>query len=89
MGRSAGSIATLDSKQVGAELNAVLARFQQPSTSKAIWQLIDSLALYVLMWVLIYWSLKGPPLVSVVITCFAGLLVVRVFIMGGVPSTVR
>ena len=81
MGRSAGSIATLDSKQVGAELNAVLARFQQPSTLKAIWQLIDSLALYVLMWVLIYWSLKGPPLVSVVITCFAGLLVVRVFII--------
>jgi omega-6 fatty acid desaturase (delta-12 desaturase) len=59
----------------------LLASFKKPSAIRAAWQLTNSFALYVLLWILIYWSLKISQLLTLVLAIMAGALVVRVFII--------
>ena len=39
------------------EWRAIVARFQEPSLPRATWQLVNTLGGFVLLWVLMYWSL--------------------------------
>ncbi|MCB1228063.1 MAG: fatty acid desaturase [Verrucomicrobiales bacterium] len=63
------------------EWKAIVAEFSTPSLPKAIWQLVDTLVPYVLLWAAMIWSLKGPYWVTLGLAALAGLLLVRVFII--------
>lgn len=41
-----------------ADWKELVAEFQHPSLWRATWQIVDSIGSYVLLWVLIGWSLK-------------------------------
>jgi omega-6 fatty acid desaturase (delta-12 desaturase) len=64
-----------------ADLKPVLRHFQKRSTSRAFMQVLNSLALYVILWFAIYWSWKFSYALALGITFLAGLCVVRVFII--------
>lgn len=64
-----------------AEWKPIVAQFQTPSTARATWQLINSLALYVVLWVLMYWSVKISYSLTLGVAVLAGAVVVRVFII--------
>ena len=66
-----------------AEWKPIVAKFQKPSALRAAWQLINSVALYVLLWFLMYWSLKISHLLTLSLTILSGAVVVRVFIKIG------
>jgi omega-6 fatty acid desaturase (delta-12 desaturase) len=64
-----------------AELKPVLTRFQKRSASRALIQVANSLAMYVLLWCAIYWSWRFSYALALCLTFLAGLWVVRVFII--------
>ena len=64
-----------------AEWKPIVAKFQKPSALRAAWQLTNSVALYVLLWFLMYWSLKISHLLTLSLTILSGAVVVRVFII--------
>ena len=61
-------------------LRSVLVRFQQPSTPRAIWQLINTIVPYVLLWVLMYHLKEISLWLAIPVAMLAGALLVRVFI---------
>ena len=64
-----------------AEWKPIVAKFQKPSALRAAWQLTNSVALYVLLWFLMSWSLKISHLLTLSLTILSGAVVVRVFII--------
>jgi omega-6 fatty acid desaturase (delta-12 desaturase) len=60
---------------------AVIARYQQPSATRAIWQIINSVVPYVLLWYLMYWLKDISPWLTIPVAVVAGGLLVRVFII--------
>src|SRR5438132_884873 len=64
-----------------AEWKPIVAKFQKPSALRAAWQLSNSVALYVLLWFLMYWSLRISYLLTLSLTILSGAVVVRVFII--------
>src|SRR3984893_4779219 len=64
-----------------AELKPVLMRFQKRSASRALIQVENSLAMYVLLWCAIYWSWRFSYALTLCLIFLAGLWVVRVFII--------
>src|SRR3954469_11767843 len=61
-------------------LRSVLARFQKPSTPRALWQMFNTIVPYALLWVLM-WFVKDISLwLAIPLAVLAGLLLVRVFI---------
>jgi acyl-lipid omega-6 desaturase (Delta-12 desaturase) len=59
----------------------IVAKYQQPSTWRAVWQIINTLGPYVLFWYLMYWSLAVWWWMAVPFAIVAGALHVRVFII--------
>src|SRR5438477_728777 len=55
-----------------AEWKPIVAKFQKPSALRAAWQLTNSVALYVLLWFLMYWSLKISHLLTLSLTILSG-----------------
>lgn len=64
-----------------AEWKQIVAEFQQPSTARAVWQIINTIGLYVALWVGMWWSLKVSWWLTVPLAIVAGALLVRVFII--------
>jgi omega-6 fatty acid desaturase (delta-12 desaturase) len=64
-----------------AEWKAIVARFQEPSLPRASWQLVNTLGGYVLLWVMMYWSLPVSRWLTAALAVLAGALLVRVFII--------
>jgi omega-6 fatty acid desaturase (delta-12 desaturase) len=64
-----------------ADLKPVIRYFQRRSASRALIQVSNSLALYVILWFAIYWSWRLSYALALCITLLAGLWVVRVFII--------
>lgn len=60
---------------------AIVARFQVPSTWRAIWQLTDTLGPYALLWYLMYRSLSISWWLTLPLAMLAGAFLVRVFII--------
>jgi omega-6 fatty acid desaturase (delta-12 desaturase) len=64
-----------------AEWKKIVAQYQQPSTWRALWQIIDTLVPYALLWYLMYLSLEVSWWVTVPLAVLAGALLVRIFII--------
>ena len=60
---------------------AIVAKYQQPSTWRALWQIVDPFVPYGLLWYLMYLSLAVSWWLVLPLALIAGALVVRVFII--------
>jgi acyl-lipid omega-6 desaturase (Delta-12 desaturase) len=60
---------------------AIVLEHQQPSLPRAIWQLVNTLGPYAILWVLMYYSLAWSPWITLALALLAGLLLVRIFII--------
>ena len=63
-----------------AEWKSIVVEFQEPSTLRATWQLVNTVGLYALVWYLIYRSL-GTWWLTIPLAVIGGALLVRVFII--------
>jgi len=63
------------------EWKEVVAEFQEPSTPRAIWQLVNTLGSYAIVWALMFFSLKVSWWLTVPLAIVAAGLLVRVFII--------
>jgi omega-6 fatty acid desaturase (delta-12 desaturase) len=59
----------------------IVAKYQQPSTPRAVWQLTNTLGLYGLLWYLMYRSLAISWWLLVPLSILAGGFLVRIFII--------
>jgi omega-6 fatty acid desaturase (delta-12 desaturase) len=59
----------------------IVAKYQEPSLPRAVWQLINTLGLYGLLWFLMYRSLTISWWLLVPLSILAGGLLVRIFII--------
>ncbi len=72
------------SKKTKRDTNAwksIVQQYQQPSLPRAIWQLVDTLVPYALVWYLMYLSLSWSWWITAALVVLAGLLLVRLFII--------
>ena len=60
---------------------AIVSRYQTPSISKSAWQLINSIVPYVLMWVLMWYSLRISYWLTLALAALATGFLVRIFII--------
>ena len=60
---------------------AIVARYQQPSTWRAIWQVINSIVPYVLLWYLMYLSLSVSWWITFPLAVLASGFLIRIFII--------
>ena len=60
---------------------AIVARYQQPSTWRALWQIIDSIVPYILLWYLMYWSLSVSWWITFPLAVLASGFLIRIFII--------
>ena len=58
-----------------------VAKYQQPSTGRALWQIINTLVPYVLLWYLMHRSLSVSWWLTVPLAALSGAFLVRVFII--------
>jgi omega-6 fatty acid desaturase (delta-12 desaturase) len=63
------------------EWKRVVTQFQTPSAARAIWQLVNSVGLYLGLWWLMSWSVNISLALTLGIAVLAGAVVVRVFII--------
>jgi acyl-lipid omega-6 desaturase (Delta-12 desaturase) len=63
------------------EWKAIVARYQKPSTGRAVWQIINSIGLYALIWFLMWLAAPVSWWLVVPLTIVAGLVLIRVFII--------
>ncbi len=64
-----------------AELKQLVNEFQKPSTARAVWQLLNTLGPYVLLWYLMYLSRGVSWWLTLPLAVLAGAFLVRVFII--------
>jgi acyl-lipid omega-6 desaturase (Delta-12 desaturase) len=60
---------------------AIVAKFQEPSTPKAVWQMVNSLGSYACVWALMLWTHTVSWWLTVPLAVLAAGLLVRVFII--------
>jgi acyl-lipid omega-6 desaturase (Delta-12 desaturase) len=60
---------------------AIVALYQKPSTWRALWQIIDSIFPYVLLWYLMYWSLSISWWLTLPLAVLASGFLIRIFII--------
>lgn len=63
------------------EWKAIVAEFQEPSTGRALWQLINTLGPYAAVWALMYWAHSVSWWLTAPLILLAAGLLVRVFII--------
>src|SRR5688572_14898835 len=64
-----------------ADWKSIVAKFQVPSVPKAAWQMVNTFGSYILLWVLMYWSVSISWWLTVPLAIVAGLFVIRIFII--------
>ena len=64
-----------------AEWKAIVAKFQQPSASRATWQIANSFGSYALVWYLMYLAVSTSWWLVLPLALLAGGLLVRIFII--------
>ncbi len=60
---------------------SVVARYNTPDLSKSVLQIINSLGPYILMWVLMYFSLRVSPWLTIALSIPAAGFLIRIFII--------
>jgi omega-6 fatty acid desaturase (delta-12 desaturase) len=63
------------------EWKRIVAEYQHPSTKRAVWQIVNTLGPYALLWYLMYLSLSISWWLTIPLAMLAGALLVRVFII--------
>ncbi|HUZ06683.1 MAG TPA: fatty acid desaturase, partial [Candidatus Paceibacterota bacterium] len=58
-----------------------MAEFERPSAGRAIWQIVNTVVPYALLWCLMFFSLKVSWWLTVPLAALAGMFLVRVFII--------
>jgi len=64
-----------------AEWKKIVATYQKPSTPRALWQIVNTLVPYALLWFLMYRSLAVSWWITIPLAILAGAFLVRVFII--------
>ena len=64
-----------------AEWKTIVATYQKPSAPRALWQIINTLVPYALLWFLMYRSLAVSWWITIPLAILAGAFLVRVFII--------
>jgi len=59
----------------------IVRKYQRPSLSRAVWQLVNSVGGYLAVWGLMFWSLSVSLWLTAALTILAGGLLVRIFII--------
>ena len=59
----------------------VISKYNQPDTKKSIWQIINSLGPYILLWIAMYYSLQVSYLLTLGLSFVAAGFLVRIFII--------
>src|SRR5262245_34871205 len=70
--------------QRGADIAAwkdIVARFQQPSIGRALWQIVNTIVPYSLLWALMYFTVQEAWWITLPLAVLAGAFLVRVFII--------
>jgi len=68
-------------KRDPAAWKAIVLKYQEPSLARAIWQLVNTLGPFALLWVAMYWSLSYSYWLTAGCAALAGLFLVRIFII--------
>src|ERR1043166_3360450 len=77
-----GPISGQSERQTGkADWKDIVSKYQQPSTGRAVWQLVNTLGPYVLLWCLMYFSLSISLWMTIPLAVLAGGFMVRTFII--------
>ena len=63
------------------EWKEIVSRFQEPSTGRATWQIVNTLVPYALLWYAMYRAVAVSWWLALPLAVVAGLLLVRVFII--------
>ena len=63
------------------DVKSVLTRYMASNTLKASWQLINSLGVYILLWVMMYYTVQKSMLLTIGLSILAGMLLIRIFII--------
>jgi omega-6 fatty acid desaturase (delta-12 desaturase) len=63
------------------EWRGIVAKYQQPSTKRAVWQLLNTFVPYALLWYLMYWLSAVSLWLTLPLAVLAGAFLVRVFII--------
>src|ERR1041384_8860881 len=73
----------VDSKQTGdaSAWKEIVARYQQPSLGRSVWQIVNTLVPYAVLWYLMYRSLVVSVWITLPLAILAGGFMVRVFII--------
>jgi acyl-lipid omega-6 desaturase (Delta-12 desaturase) len=69
------------SKNNTATWRAAVAKYQHSDTWRSIWQLINSIGPYLILWVLMYYSLSVSYWLTLALAVLAGGFMVRTFII--------
>ena len=72
---------TGDRKPDPAAWKAIVLKYQEPSLPRAVWQLVNTLGPFALLWVLMYRSLAWSYWITLPLAVLAGLFLVRIFII--------
>src|SRR4051812_14950249 len=59
----------------------IIDKFRQPSAPRALWQIVNTLIPYVLLWYLMYLSLSVSWWLTMPLAALAGLFLVRIFVI--------
>ena len=70
-----------DSAANNAKWKEIVAKYQQPSTWRALWQIVNTLVPYALLWYLMYRSLAISWWLVLPLAALAGAFLVRIFII--------
>ncbi len=69
------------SKTERVSLREILSRYQHPSRSHSVWQLINSLVPYAVLWLLMFLSLRVSYILTLALAVLAAGFMVRIFII--------
>ena len=75
-------VVTPDKQRTGtADWKKIVTQYQEPSTPRAVWQIINTVGPYALLWFLMHLSLSVSWWLTAPLAILAGLFVVRIFII--------
>ena len=60
---------------------AIVLKYQEASLPRAVWQLVNTLGPFALLWVLMYFSLARSYWITLALAAVAGLFLIRIFII--------
>lgn len=63
------------------KIQAILAKYRRPDLKRSVWQLVNSFALYIISWYLMYLSLSVSVWLTLLLAILTGGFLIRIFIV--------